>query len=126
MRLRTPSSGKQTTNHIAFADRFYITHSNSSASAVPFEAVGGQVFIKVRSIIQDASITSADNAAITTAKIGTASVDTLQIAGSAVTGMAYGNGGPGSVPAGGATAAAGAYLSMPSGASGWCWPDTAH
>lgn len=83
----TSSDGKQTTNHIAFfADRFYITHSNSSATAVPFEVVGGQVYIK-SAVIQDASITSAkiQDAAITTAKIGTASVDTLQIAGNAVT-----------------------------------------
>lgn len=83
----TSSGGKQTTNHIAFfADRFYITHSNSSASAVPFEVIGGQVYIK-SAVIQDASITSAKiaNAAITTAKIGTASVDTLRIAGNAVT-----------------------------------------
>ena len=43
----TSSGGKQTTNHIAFfADRFYITHGSSSASTVPFEVVGGQVYIK--------------------------------------------------------------------------------
>ena len=73
----TYSGGKQTTNHIAFfADRFYITHSNSSASIVPFEVVGGQVYIK-SAVIQDASITNA--------KIGTAEVSTLKIAGNAVT-----------------------------------------
>ena len=73
----TYSGGKQTTNHIAFfADRFYITHSNSSASTVPFEVVGGQVYIK-SAVIQDASITNA--------KIGTAEVSTLKIAGNAVT-----------------------------------------
>ena len=83
----TSSGGKQTTNHIAFfADRFYISHSNSSASAVPFEVVGGQVYIK-SAVIQDASITNAKigNAAITSAKIGTAEVSTLKIAGNAVT-----------------------------------------
>ena len=73
----TYSGGKQTTNYIAFfADRFYITHSNSSASIVPFEVVGGQVYIK-SAVIQDASITNA--------KIGTAEVSTLKIAGNAVT-----------------------------------------
>ena len=73
----TYSGGKQTTNHIAFfADRFYITHSNSSASIVPFEVVGGQVYIK-SAVIQDAAITNA--------KIGTAEVSTLKIAGNAVT-----------------------------------------
>ena len=73
----TSSGGRQTTNHIAFfADRFYITHSNSSASIVPFEVVGGQVYIK-SAVIQDASITNA--------KIGTAEVSTLKIAGNAVT-----------------------------------------
>lgn len=73
----TYSGGSQKTNHIAFfADRFYITHPNSSASTTPFEVVGGQVYIK-SAVIRDASITSA--------KIGIASVDTLQIAGNAVT-----------------------------------------
>ena len=73
----TSSGGKQTTNHIAFfADRFYISHGSSSASAAPFEVVGGQVYIK-SAVIQDASITNA--------KIGTAEVSTLKIAGNAVT-----------------------------------------
>lgn len=73
----TSVNGRQTSNHIAFyADRFYITHSNSSASIVPFEVVGGQVYIK-SAVIQDASITSA--------KIGTAEITTLKIAGNAVT-----------------------------------------
>ena len=83
----TSSGGKQITNHIAFfADRFYITHGSSSASTVPFEVVGGQVYIK-SAVIQDASITNAKiaDAAITSAKIGNASVDTLRIQGNAVT-----------------------------------------
>ena len=83
----TSSGGKQTTNHIAFfADRFYITHGSSSASTVPFEVVGGQVYIK-SAVIQNASITNAKiaDAAITSAKIGTAEVSTLKIAGNAVT-----------------------------------------
>ena len=103
MEIANTSSGdKQTTNHIAFfADRFYITHSNSSASTVPFEVVGGQVYIS-SAVIQNASITSAKiaDAAITSAKIGNASVDTLQIAGNAVT------------VSGGATGRYSAYVTM--------------
>ena len=45
-------------------------------------------------------------------------MDTLTVAGGAITSMTYGNGGPGSVPAGGTTAAASAFLSMPSGGTG--------
>ena len=86
----TSQSGKQSTNHIAFyADRFYITHSSGS-EIVPFEVVGGRVYIK-SAVIQDASITSAKiqdaaitdakiaNAAITSAHIGSAVVKTLHI-----------------------------------------------
>ena len=93
----TSASGRQTTNHVAFyADRFYITHSASSAAIIPFEVVGGVVKIK-SALIQNASITSAhiqdgnitnakiQDAAITSAKIGSAAVDTLRIAGNAVT-----------------------------------------
>lgn len=73
----TRSSNRQTISHIAFyADRFYITHSASAAAVIPFEVTGGKVYIK-SAVIQDASITSA--------KIGTAAVDTLKIAGNAVT-----------------------------------------
>ena len=116
----TSSGGRQATNHIAFfADRFYITHDSNSAASVPFEVVGGVVKIK-SALIQNASITSAhiQDGSITNAKIQAAAVGTLTVAGGAVTSMAYGSGGPGSVPASGTTAAASAYLSMPSGASG--------
>ena len=116
----TSSAGRQTTSHVAFfADRFYITHAASNAIDVPFEVVNGTVKIKT-AMIQNASITSAHirDGNITNAKIGWAAVDTLTVAGGAITSMAYGNGGPGSVPAGGTTTAASAFLSMPSGASG--------
>lgn len=77
----TSSAGRQTTSHVAFyADRFYITHSASSASVIPFEVVGGKVYIK-SAVIQDASITSAkiQDAAINSAHIGSAVVKTLHI-----------------------------------------------
>ena len=115
----TSSGGKQTTNHIAFfADRFYITHSNSSASTVPFEVVDGVVKMKT-AMIQNASITSAhiQDGTITNAKMGTASIGTLNVAGGAVTSMAYGSG-SGSIPAGGSAVIANAYLNMPAGSSG--------
>ena len=71
----TSVAGKTATNYIAFyADRFYITHSASSAADVPFEVIGGVVKIK-SAMIQDASI------------------GTLNLAGEAVTvpGAAYGS-----------------------------------
>lgn len=83
----TSAAGREATGHVAiFADRFYITHSQSLAIAAPFEVVGGNVYIR-SAIIQDASITSAKikDATITSAKIGAAAVDTLKIAGNAVT-----------------------------------------
>lgn len=83
----TSPGGRQATGHIAFfADRFYITHSSSAASTVPFEVVGGQVYIK-SAVIQDASITSAKiaNAAITNAKIGWAAIDSTKIQDAAIT-----------------------------------------
>lgn len=77
----TSSADRQTTSHVAFyADRFYITHSASSAAVIPFEVVGGKVYIK-SAVIQDASITSAkiQDAAINSAHIGSAVVKTLHI-----------------------------------------------
>ena len=94
----TSSGGRQITNHIAFfADRFYIAHGSSTASSAPFEVVGGRVYIK-SAVIQDASITNA--------KIGTAEVSTLKIAGNAVT-VPVGGTGNGSFPT--------YYLNMPVG-----------
>ena len=76
----TSAAGRTTTGHIAFyADRFYITHSNNSASTVPFEVVGGQVYIK-SAVIQDAAITNA--------KIGNLQIDTIKIQDRAITTMA--------------------------------------
>lgn len=63
----TSSAGRQTTNHVAFfADRFYITHGSSSVADAPFMVEGGKVYIK-SAVIKDAAI------------------DTLKIAGNAVT-----------------------------------------
>lgn len=70
----TSAGGRSATNYIAFfADRFYITHTASGASDVPFEVVGGVVKIK-------------------SAMIQNASIGTLNLAGEAVTvpGAAYG------------------------------------
>lgn len=76
MEIASTSAGdRSATNYIAFfADRFYITHTASGASDVPFEVVGGVVKIK-SAMIQDASI------------------GTLNLAGEAVTvpGAAYGS-----------------------------------
>lgn len=73
----TSSAGRQTSNYIGFfADNFYITHSSTNVVEAPFMVSGGKVYIK-SAVIQDASITSA--------KIGSAAVDTLKIAGNAVT-----------------------------------------
>ena len=70
-------------------------------------------------MIQNASITSAhiQDGTITNAKMGTASIGTLNVAGGAVTSMAYGSG-SGSIPAGGSAVIANAYLNMPAGSSG--------
>ena len=114
----TSSGGKQTTNHIAFfADNFYITHTQGAIDR-PFEVVGGVVKMKT-AMIQNASITSAhiQDGTITNAKMGTASIGTLNVAGGAVTSMAYGSG-SGSTPAGGSAVIANAYLNMPAGSSG--------
>lgn len=83
----TSSAGRQTTNHIAFfADRFYITHSQENASAVPFEVVGGTVHIKT-AMIRDATITAAkiEDAAITNAKIANATIESAKIQDAAIT-----------------------------------------
>ena len=114
----TYSGGKQTTNHIAFfADNFYITHTQGAIDR-PFEVVGGVVKMKT-AMIQNASITSAhiQDGNITNAKMDTASIRTLNVAGGAVTSMAYGSG-SGSIPAGGSAVIANAYLNMPAGSSG--------
>ena len=114
----TSSGGRQTTNHIAFfADNFYITHTQGAIDR-PFEVVGGVVKMKT-AMIQNASITSAhiQDGTITNAKMGTASIGTLNVAGGAVTSMAYGSG-SGSTPAGGSAVIATAYLNMPAGSSG--------
>ena len=77
----TSAGGRQATNHIAFfADRFYITHGSANTTEVPFEVVGGRVYIK-SAIIQNASITDAKiaNAAITSAKIANAAIETAHI-----------------------------------------------
>ena len=114
----TSTNGRQTTNHIAFyADNFYITHTQGAIDR-PFEVVGGVVKIKT-AMIQNASITSAhiQDGTITNAKMGTASIGTLNVAGGAVTSMAYGSG-SGSTPAGGSAVIATAYLNMPAGSSG--------
>ena len=114
----TSSGGRQTTNHIAFfADNFYITHTQGAIDR-PFEVVGGVVKMKT-AMIQNASITSAhiQDGTITNAKMGTASIGTLNVAGGAVTSMAYGSG-SGSIPAGGSAVIANAYLNMPAGSSG--------
>lgn len=70
--------------------------------------------------IADAAITNAKigDAQITTAKIGQAQIDTLRIQGASVTGIAFGEGGGGTLPAGGTAAVASATLSMPNGSSG--------
>lgn len=89
----TSSAGRQTTNHVAFyADRFYITHSASSAAVIPFEVVGGKVYIK-STVIQDASITSAkiQDAAITNAKIANATIDSVKIQDAAITNAKIGD-----------------------------------
>ena len=114
----TSTNGRQTTNHIAFyADNFYITHTQGAIDR-PFEVVGGVVKMKT-AMIQNASITSAhiQDGNITNAKMGTASIGTLNVAGGAVTSMAYGSG-SGRIPAGGSAVIAIAYLNMPAGSSG--------
>lgn len=78
------------------ADRFVVLNPNVGTNYYPFQVIGGVVYINTAMIasatitnamIQDASITTAkiQDAAITNAKIGAAQVDTLQLAGQAVT-----------------------------------------
>lgn len=77
------------------------------------------VYIK-KATIGAASIGTAEIAelAVTTAKIREASIDTLRVQGNAITGLAFGEGGGGTLPASGTAWLASASLIMPAGSSG--------
>jgi hypothetical protein len=78
-------------------DRFWVGRTSENA-VKPFIVSGGAVYID-------------------DARIRNASIDTLKVGGSAITGLSVGNGG-GGVPASGSSVLAYAGLSMPSGSSG--------
>lgn len=116
------NNGAVVSSFIVRADRFAVG-SPSTGNAVPFV-----VYTSPRNLngvtapagvyIEDAFIA---NGMITTAKIGLAQIDTLQVAGNAVTTMFASNAaqwGDIAVPAGGWTIVARLYASMPAGASG--------
>lgn len=121
------------------ADTFFIAATSATpdaatqigqGSAIPFMVLttnqvvngvvyGPGVYLK-KAVIGAATIGEAQiaDAAITTAKIGQAQIDTLRIQGASVTGIAFGEGAGGTLPAGGTAAVASATLSMPNGSSG--------
>lgn len=121
------------------ADTFFIAATTETpdaatqinqGSAIPFmvltrnQVVNGVtytpgVYIK-KAVIGSATIGEAQIAdlAVTTAKIKEASIDTLRVQGNAITGLAFGEGGAGTLAAGGSEYVASAALNMPSGASG--------
>lgn len=83
----TSAAGSASQTEFAiYADRFTLSHTSGVAGVVPFRAEGGIIYIN-SAMIQHASIDNAHikDAAITSAKIREANVDTLRIAGNAVT-----------------------------------------
>lgn len=121
------------------ADTFFIAATSATpdaatqigqGSSIPFMVLttnqvvngvlyGPGVYLK-KAVIGAATIGEAQiaDASITTAKIGEAQIDTLRIRGASITGIAFGEGGGGTLPAGGTAAVASATLSMPAGSSG--------
>lgn len=104
----TSEPGKQTqSDFVVFADKFVIAHTADYTGVAPFYVLAGVVYIDTARI-RDGTITNA--------KMGTASIGTLNVAGGAVTSMAYGEGSTNHP--GGAVSLCACYLSLPAGATG--------
>lgn len=118
----TNGAGSSEGPRIAFgvrADEFWVG-SLSGVGDIPFTILTSPTTINGVSrpagvYIKDAFIA---NGTIDSAKIGIAQVDTLRVAGGAVTTMSYGSGGVAGVPASGQVEVCRCYINMPSGSSG--------